>query len=62
MWMVFFALLCVYERLESLGLQKVNGLLLFEVVPYYLECLDRMGVLFTVFQRENGKHRSFIQH
>jgi len=46
---------------ESLTLQKLDSILLFEVVPYYLKWLDGVGVLLAVFHGENSEHRGFIQ-
>lgn len=42
-------------RAEHESQNNIN-LLLFEVVPYDLECLDGMCILFTIFHRENSEH------
>jgi len=39
---------------------KVGDVLLFQVIPYYLEGFDGVRVLLTVSHGENGKHRGFI--
>jgi hypothetical protein len=62
MWMVFFALLCVGKRSEPIEPQKADDALLLKVIPYYLERLDGVCVLFAVSRREDSKHRSLIQN
>ena len=47
---------------DSIGLEKIGDVLLFEVIPYYLKRLDGVSVLFAVSHRENSEHRGFIQY